>query len=48
MDATKSVTPPLIDVNVTPTCDVCGGPVFELHCKIICRKCGYTRDCSDP
>lgn len=29
------------------TCDVCGGPTFELHCKIICRNCGYTRDCSD-
>ena len=29
-------------------CDVCGGgPVYELHCKIICRNCGYTRDCSD-
>ena len=29
-------------------CDVCDGPAFELHCKIICRECGYTRDCSDP
>ena len=29
-------------------CDVCGGPTYELHCKIICRNCGYTRDCSDP
>ena len=29
-------------------CDVCGGPTHELHCKIICRNCGYTRDCSDP
>jgi len=29
-------------------CDVCGGPTFELHCKVICRRCGYTRDCGDP
>jgi len=29
-------------------CDVCGGPTFEVHCKIICRTCGYTRDCGDP
>ncbi len=37
-------TPP----NPPFECDVCGGPVYELHCKIICRNCGYTRDCSDP
>ncbi|HYM39342.1 MAG TPA: hypothetical protein VEY12_04235 [Thermoplasmata archaeon] len=29
-------------------CDVCGGPTYELQCKIICHRCGYTRDCSDP
>ena len=29
-------------------CDVCGGPTFEARCKLICRRCGYTRDCSDP
>jgi len=29
-------------------CDVCGGPTFERQCKVICRRCGYTRDCSDP
>ncbi len=29
-------------------CDVCGAPTFELHCKVICRTCGYTRDCGDP
>jgi hypothetical protein len=29
-------------------CDVCGGPTFERHCKIICMRCGYVRDCSDP
>ena len=29
-------------------CEICGGPTLELHCKIQCRNCGYTRDCSDP
>ncbi len=48
MDTAKSATSPYIDTGVTPACDVCGGPTFELRCKIICRTCGYTRDCSDP
>jgi GNAT superfamily N-acetyltransferase len=34
--------------SATTQCDVCGGPTYELHCKIICRVCGFTRDCSDP
>ena len=30
-------------------CHVCGfQAALEVHCKIICRNCGYTRDCSDP
>lgn len=29
-------------------CWVCGGPVLKRHCKIVCRVCGFTRDCSDP
>ncbi len=30
-------------------CHVCGfQAAIEIHCKIICRNCGYTRDCSDP
>ena len=29
-------------------CELCGGPVLERHCKIICQICGYQRDCSDP
>ncbi|MEK7709237.1 MAG: hypothetical protein AAB324_00700 [candidate division NC10 bacterium] len=29
-------------------CNVCGEPMQEIHCKIICSRCGYTRDCSDP
>lgn len=37
-------------VGATPgeECDVCGGPTYLLHCKQVCRVCGYTRDCSDP
>ena len=29
-------------------CDVCGTATFELHCRIICPRCGAQRDCSDP
>jgi len=29
-------------------CDVCGSATYEVRCKVICKKCGYVRDCSDP
>jgi hypothetical protein len=29
-------------------CWRCGYPTEMLHCKIVCRQCGFTRDCSDP
>jgi len=29
-------------------CDLCGGPVLDRHCKIVCLTCGYQRDRSDP
>jgi hypothetical protein len=29
-------------------CDLCGAPMKEWHCRIICEFCGYQRDCSDP
>jgi len=29
-------------------CWVCGGPASKRHCKIICPRCGFMRDCSDP
>lgn len=29
-------------------CDLCGSPMKEWHCRIICTACGYQRDCSDP
>ena len=31
-----------------PVCDVCGGPMIDRHCKLVCERCGYQRDCSDP
>lgn len=30
------------------SCDLCGNPMLDLHCKLICERCGYKRDCSDP
>ncbi|MYG34237.1 MAG: hypothetical protein F4205_01975, partial [Gemmatimonadetes bacterium] len=30
------------------TCELCGGPALERHCKIVCLNCGFQRDCSDP
>ncbi|MCI0433483.1 MAG: hypothetical protein L0271_07530 [Gemmatimonadetes bacterium] len=29
-------------------CDLCGNPMLERHCRIVCTVCGYQRDCSDP
>jgi len=29
-------------------CELCGGPVLDRHCKVICLNCGHQRDCSDP
>ena len=29
-------------------CDICGRPMLDVHCKLICRNCGFMRDCSDP
>ena len=29
-------------------CDICGFPMLDVHCKLICRNCGFMRDCSDP
>ena len=29
-------------------CDLCGAVMLNMHCKLICERCGYKRDCSDP
>lgn len=35
-------------VEGTATCECCGERMQEIHCKLVCPRCGYTRDCSDP
>ncbi len=39
---------PGVDGEARGGCELCGGPVLERHCKILCLTCGYQRDCSDP
>ncbi len=29
-------------------CWICGAPIVDVHCKIVCKRCGFMRDCSDP
>jgi hypothetical protein len=29
-------------------CWICGAAIVDIHCKIVCQNCGFTRDCSDP
>jgi len=29
-------------------CDICGAPMQEHHCKLVCHSCGFIRDCTDP
>lgn len=29
-------------------CDICGSPMQEHHCKLVCHSCGFIRDCTDP
>ncbi|MEK6986488.1 MAG: hypothetical protein AABX97_00150 [Candidatus Thermoplasmatota archaeon] len=44
----QSVSQPHPQIPRSPPCDVCGGPTYERNCKTVCRRCGFTRDCSDP
>ncbi len=37
-----------IDLERGFLCDLCGVPMQERHCKLLCLCCGYQRDCSDP
>ena len=32
----------------TQPCDQCGEGTLEHHCRVVCPKCGFTRDCTDP
>ena len=29
-------------------CWICGAAIIDVHCKIVCHRCGFMRDCSDP
>ncbi len=29
-------------------CELCGEPQLDRHCKVVCPRCGFIRDCSDP
>jgi hypothetical protein len=29
-------------------CEICGTIMYDRHCKVLCPRCGYQRDCSDP
>lgn len=29
-------------------CDNCGTKLIPRKCKLICEKCGFFRDCSEP
>ncbi len=29
-------------------CEICGTPILDRHCKMVCPNCGAMRDCSDP
>jgi len=46
--APEPVSPPAEEEPTAPRCDLCGGEMLDRHCKLVCRSCGYQRDCSDP
>lgn len=29
-------------------CPKCESPLQEEHCKLRCKECGFTADCTDP
>jgi hypothetical protein len=43
-----STNEPIAEEPAVYTCDRCGYPAVSVHCKILCRNCGFMRDCSDP
>lgn len=37
------------DPHAPILCERCGGEMhYTAACKILCGRCGYKRDCSDP
>jgi hypothetical protein len=55
-ETSASPTPPSKEIpeergkpgKIICRCDLCGSPMLDLHCKLICLRCGFKRDCSDP
>lgn len=49
-EAAKSREPLTIfgETSEGESCWVCSQATVEIHCKIICPNCGFTRDCTDP
>jgi len=46
VDAQPAISLPRAD---DAECWVCGAAsVVNVQCKMICRNCGFMRDCSDP
>lgn len=40
---------PSYDPRAAIDCEICGSQMrYIAACKILCRVCGYRRDCSDP
>lgn len=40
---------PDYDPDAPVLCEICGSVMeYTASCKLVCRNCGYTRDCSDP
>jgi hypothetical protein len=40
---------PAYDPAAPVICEVCGSPMrYTGSCKLMCHRCGYRRDCSDP
>jgi hypothetical protein len=48
VEKTRGSLPSTPDHEPVFFCDLCGSVMLNLHCKLVCERCGYKRDCSDP
>lgn len=37
----------ITEIDPNYVCEACGKTLEELKCKLICKRCGYFRSCSD-